>query len=129
MRRSSISSFRVKFLIVDQPNTCRENSSMITARYKQPSLVQIYVMSEYQAGLESFTRNCRSSRLEATGKLYLLSVFVYNFSLFCRYPQPCSSKSRLCCGRMSRLGIQVLQPYAGHHKCLCIADESPVPKE
>ena len=72
---------------IDQPTTCRENRSMITARYNQPPPVHMDVISEHQTRLDSFTTNCRSSRLGATGKLCLLSVVALYF-FFCLADTP-----------------------------------------
>ncbi len=60
--------------LIDQPTTSRLNRSSTTARYSQPSSVQMYVMSEVNTRFGAVGVKLRASRFSATGSLCFDSV-------------------------------------------------------
>jgi hypothetical protein len=55
-------------LLIDHPTTFRENRSITTHRYSQPSAVAMYVMSDSHASFLDATSNSRFSRSSTTFK-------------------------------------------------------------
>src|SRR2546428_11228827 len=66
---------------IDQPTILRENRSMITARYNQPSLVLIYVMSDTHFSFGRVAVKSLASKFSATGRECSESVVTRNFLL------------------------------------------------
>ena len=65
MTSASVTSCAVICSLIDQPTTRRENKSNTTAKYNQPSAVQMYVKSATQRWFGAVASNDRSSRLGA----------------------------------------------------------------
>ena len=59
---------------IAQPTTRRENMSSATAKWSQPSRVEMYVMSASHTSFGEAAVNCRSRRLAALGWEWWLSV-------------------------------------------------------
>ncbi len=78
---------------VDQPTTRRANRSMATARYSQPSFVQMYEMSAPHFSSGPAAAKSRSSKFGATGQAWWLSVVRLNLR-FCRARSPFSRIKR-----------------------------------
>src|SRR5208337_3257801 len=81
IKRASITSCFSILSFIDQPIIFLENRSRITAKYSQPSRVQIYVISATQDMFADATSKARFKQLSYTGKWWLESVVALNFLL------------------------------------------------
>ena len=74
MTRAPATSSTLIVLDSDHPTTLREYRSITTARYNQPSMVLMYVMSETQARFGPLVRKHPPNRFGDTGYRCLLRV-------------------------------------------------------